>query len=187
MFPSWSREHRVGGKEGSSQFPALPVSPGAACTGRGPTRGEVPGALRPCPLLPIPPAAYPAGVYKCWKLRAGPKFPPRQQLLCEFYTQAPRDPGAMEELPLNGESTGAAGGTRPQTHPHRIPPSSSPQGIFINLLSMLTIPFPHLIPAGMWELWVPQHVLGAIPEPRSPLLVHSDSPRPRSRWEISLQ
>lgn len=71
----------------------------------------------------------------------------------------------MEELPLDGESAGAAGGTCPQNHPHHIPPSSSPQGIFINLPFMAAIPFLRLIPAGMWELWVPRHVLEAIPEP----------------------
>lgn len=161
MFPSWSREHQGG----LIPIPSTPSKPRSRLNCGGPTRGGVPGALRPCLLLPIPPAAYPAGVYKCWKLRAGPKFPPRQQLLCEFYTQAPRDPGAMEELPLDGESAGAAGGTCPQNHPHLIPPSSSPQGISINLPSMVTIPFPPLIPAGIWELWVPRHVPGANPEP----------------------
>lgn len=52
--------------------------------------------LRPCPHQAAqlthaersaPPAASLAAVYKCLKLRAGPKFPPRQQLLSEFYSR----------------------------------------------------------------------------------------------------
>lgn len=51
---------------------------------------------RPCPhqaaqltraKRSAPPAASLAAVYKCLKLRAGPKFPPRQQLLSEFYSR----------------------------------------------------------------------------------------------------
>lgn len=80
------------------------------------------------------------------KLRAGPKFPPRQQLLSEFYTQAPRDRGAMEGPPslgLDGGSTcagwlrrwqggwpGPRSGTPPQPCPPKplgvTPPASCP-------------------------------------------------------------
>lgn len=145
--PEESRCSRAGAgstKQGQGGLIPIPSPPNKArCHLNGSGSHPRRGARRSpaCRLLPIPPAAYPARVYKCWKLRAGPKFPPRQQLLCEFYTQAPRDPGEMEEPPLDGESAGAAGGTCPQNHSHRIPPSSSPKGISVNLPFMSPSPF----------------------------------------------
>lgn len=57
------------------------------------------------------------------------------------------------------------GGPVPKTTPTSSRPLLLLKEFFINLPLTVTIPFARLLPAGMWELRVPQHVPGAIPEP----------------------
>lgn len=120
----------AGGREaafagGSPRFPATPVCPVNL-------RAELELVGLPHQPPPrgcfTPPAASQAGLYKCLKLRAGPKFPPRQQLLREVYTQSR---GAMAGgPPLAGFSAGgntcaAAGGCPWPRSCH--PPALSPE------------------------------------------------------------
>lgn len=112
----WVTWHFWGGSPQCLATPTCPVNPCATLervrvfsTQSWVCRG---GAAQPAPAsagaaASPPTAAHLARVYKCLKLRAGPKFPPRQQLLSRFYTPAPRDAGATEGPPTLGWDEGS--------------------------------------------------------------------------------